>query len=216
MRLLALLITVVASLWPAPQATTKTFTITAHQFAFDISPSPFVVNEGDTVTLNMTSKDVLHGFTLPSFGVDVDLFPGKQVTKTFVANSAGTFAYACTQSSCGTGHVNMVGTFTVNALPPAPVVNSFVPASGPSAGGTIIAIAGSNFQNGATVVFGDVAAASLTVKSATSITATTPAHTPAIVAITVTNPDGQSVSAGTFTFAAPPGQGRRRAVRQHG
>ncbi len=220
MRILALLVTLVASLWPVPEATTKTFNITAHAgstasaFGFDVSPSPFVVNQGDTVTLNITSVDVLHGFILPDYGVNVDLIPGKTVTKTFVATTAGAFPYACTQPSCGVGHTNMVGTMTVVVA--APTVASITPNAGPAAGGTVVAISGTNFQSGATVTFGDAPAASVTVNSDTTITATAPAHASAIVTITVTNPDGQSVSAGSFTFAAPSGKGRRRAVKQHG
>ncbi len=216
MRIVALLVTLLASLWPVPNTTTKAFTITAHQFAFDVSPSPFVVNQGDTVTLNITSTDVLHGFILPDYGVNVDLIPDKTVTKTFVATTPGTFLYACTHPECGSGHTNMVGNLTVNAQAPAPTVASVTPNAGPAAGGTVVTISGTNFQSGATVTFGDAAAASATVNSPSSITATAPAHAPAIVTITVTNPDGQSVGAGTFTFAAPPGKGRRRAVKQHG
>ena len=167
-------------MWPAPAATTRSFTIVAHagskasQFGFDITPSPFVANEGDTVTLNISSNDVVHGFQLGDFGVNVDLIPGKPVTKTFVANSAGSFTYFCTQPSCGTGHTNMVGTFIVNAAPPAPAVTSLSPAAGPVTGGTVVTITGTNFQNGATVTFGDAAAASVTVTSATRITAIAP------------------------------------------
>jgi len=201
MRFLVILVTLFASMWPEPQATTKTFNITAHQFAFDISPSPFVVNAGDTVTLNMTSRDVIHGFFMPDWGVNVDLVPGKTVTKTFVANAAGSFTYQCSVSTCGSGHTSMVGTFIVNAAPPAPTVTSFTPANGPAAGGTVVTITGTNFQSGATVMFGDAAAASVTINSATSISATAPAHASGGVTIVVTNPDGQSATAGTFTFA---------------
>ena len=59
----------------------------------------------------------------------------------------------------------------------APTVTSVSPSSGTSAGGTTITItiSGTNFVSGATVTVGGVAATSVSVVSATSITATTPA-----------------------------------------
>jgi hypothetical protein len=51
------------------------------------------------------------------------------------------------------------------------------------------------------VKFGTAAATSVSVASATSITAITPAHNPATVIVTVTNPNGKSGKlAGAFTY----------------
>lgn len=218
MRILALLVTLFASVWPAPQATTRSFAIVAHRFSYDITPSPFVVNQGDTVTLDITSSDVEHGFALdgyPTVNFN-NILPGKHTTVTFVANTPGTFTYQCT-FFCGSGHSNMNGVFTVTAAAAAPTIASFAPSSGPAAGGTVVAITGTNFQNGATVQFGSAAAVSVTVNTATSISAIAPVHAAGAVTITVTNPDGQSAtSAGSYTYVAPAGHGKRRAVRQHG
>jgi plastocyanin len=217
MRGLALLAALVASVLPLqtqPAATTKAFTITAQQFTFKINPSPFVVNQGDTVTLDLTSIDVQHGFFLEGYGINVVLNPGQHITKTFVASTPGTFTYACTVV-CGAGHTDMNGTLIVNAPAASPAVSDFTPKSGPTAGGTVVAITGANFQNGATVAFGNAAAVSTTVNDATSISAIAPAHGAGNVTVTVTNPDGQTVTAGTYTYAAPTGHGKRRAV-SHG
>ncbi len=202
--LLSIAVLVVCSA-PAPRpAAVRTFNIVERQFTFAITPSPFVVNAGDTVTLNVSTSDVIHGFFLENYVPSTQIRPGSARSFTFTANTAGTFAYFCTESSCGSGHGLMVGTFIVNAAPLPPTISSFRPASGSTAGGTVVLIEGANFQNGATVKFGDVAAVATLVNDATSITATTPAHGVGEVSITVTNSDGQSaVSSVTYVYEVP-------------
>ena len=69
-------------------------------------------------------------------------------------------------------------------------VQSITPTSGPAAGGTSVTIAGSNFQQGATVAFDDKQATNIVVNAGgTQITATTPAHHPGVATILITNPD---------------------------
>lgn len=58
------------------------------------------------------------------------------------------------------------------------------------AGGETVTITGTNFQSGANVTFGGTAAASVTVNSSTSITATTPAKTAGDYDVVVTNSNG--------------------------
>jgi len=97
-----------------PQPSEKTFSINARQFAFAVSPSPFRVNVGDRVTLNLTSADVLHGFQMPGFVQPVSFRAGDLRTVTFVVTGApGNVTYFCTVSSCGSGHGDMVGTMVI-------------------------------------------------------------------------------------------------------
>ena len=184
---------------------TKSFSLTARQFTFDVSPAPFEVNQGDEVTLTITAADngvggSGHGFGMEHYvPVPAELHPGQTATITFTADAAGSFVYFCTRV-CGEGHDTMTGTFTVIEAP-APIIASFDPASGPAAGGTSVTIIGSRFANGASVRFGDTPAAGVVVAGPTQITATSPAHGPGEVNITVTNPDGASgTSSQTFTF----------------
>ncbi|MEY4173010.1 MAG: hypothetical protein RI900_175, partial [Actinomycetota bacterium] len=88
---------------------------------------------------------------------------------------------------------------------PPPVVTSVAPASGPTAGGTTVTLAGSNFTGATAVRFGGVAAASFTVTSSTSITAVTPAGAAGAVDVSVQGPSGTGVLQGGFTFVPPPG-----------
>lgn len=97
------------------------------------------------------------------------------------------------------------GGFTYTA---ALAVTAITPSSGPTTGGTSVTITGTNFQAGATVSLDDIACVNVVVVSSTSITCTTPAHTAAIVDVTVVNP-GSSVPATLpdafgYTTAPPP------------
>ncbi len=86
----------------------------------------------------------------------------------------------------------------------APALSNISPATGTTAGGTPVTLTGSGFAAGASVSFGGTAASSVTVASATSITATTPARAAGAVDVVVTNPDGQSGRLnGGFTYTAP-------------
>jgi len=204
---------------PAP-LDSKTFNITAQatngsqasSYQFTVSPSPFVVNQGDSVTLNITvpsgdksTGNVGHGFFLETYFENFNFIIAKGQTRSvsFVANQPGTFSYICTQSACGVGHTTMGGVFTVQAVQAAPpTITSISPSSGSPNGGTIVSITGTNFANGATVKFDTSNAISVTVNSSTSITATTPVHAAGTVTVTITNPDAQK-GTGTFTYVNP-------------
>lgn len=89
-------------------------------------------------------------------------------------------------------------------LDPAPVVTSVVANSGPAAGNTSVTVFGSNFQTGATVLFGG-ATGTITGITSTQIAVRTPAHAAGLVDVQVRNPDGQSGTlTGSFTFNAAP------------
>jgi cytochrome c oxidase subunit II len=92
----------------APQP--RTFRIEARQFAY--SPSELKVNPGDTVTIQLVSTDVVHGFYIDGYGVSVQADPGQTATVTFVANKPGSFRFRC-NVTCGAMHPFMIGKFTV-------------------------------------------------------------------------------------------------------
>ena len=88
----------------------KEFRMTAKQFAFD--PSTIEVNKGDKVRLIVTSTDVPHGISIPEYGINERLDPGKEVTIEFTADKEGTFTAFCSVF-CGSGHSNMKGKIVV-------------------------------------------------------------------------------------------------------
>ena len=80
----------------------------------------------------------------------------------------------------------------VPAPGPAPTVTSVAPQRGSTAGGTPVTITGTNFVTGATVLIGGVAATTVVVSNATTITATTGARVAGLVNVVVTNSDLQT------------------------
>jgi plastocyanin len=205
---------------PQPEAidplAAKAVSITARSFSF--TPSSFTVNQGDVVTLtiDVPSSDasaIGHGILMDTYiepGIDVPR--GQTKTRTFTATTPGTFAWVCTQPSCGNGHSSMFGQMIVNAVT-APSVSSVSPGSGTTAGGIVVTVTGANFSTSGTttVTFGGSAATNVNVASSTSITATTPAHALGTVDVVV-NTNGQSATAsGAFTYQTVPP--RHRAAK---
>jgi hypothetical protein len=87
----------------------------------------------------------------------------------------------------------------------APSLISVTPSSGTTGGGTVITLAGTDFDPNATVAIGGVQAKVATREGDTGITVTTPAHAPGPADVSVTNPDGQkSTSSGGFIYIKPP------------
>ena len=86
--------------------------------------------------------------------------------------------------------------------PPLPIVTGVSPSSGSTAGGTPVTITGTNFTGATVADFGTVAGTGLVVNSATSISITSPAEPAWQVDVTVTTPNGTSVTnpADLFTF----------------
>jgi nitrous-oxide reductase len=80
------------------------------------TPDRIEVNEGDEVTLHMTSletaEDQTHGFTIDMYNVNVSLEPGKHENVTFKADMPGVYPYYCTEF-CSALHLEMTGYFLV-------------------------------------------------------------------------------------------------------
>lgn len=96
------------SLWTEP--VTRDITMTADQFAYD--PSILRVNRGDQVRLNLKAADVVHGFYLDGYDLEVRVEPGLSQQVEFVADRAGKFRYRCSVS-CGSLHPFMIGELVV-------------------------------------------------------------------------------------------------------
>ncbi len=109
----------------APQD--RSFTITAHQYAYD--PSVIEVNKGDRVEIRLASTDVTHGFYLEGYDLDAKVRredptfwlrhpskPGEEYQPvqeiSFLANRAGKFRFRCSVT-CGYMHPFMNGVLVV-------------------------------------------------------------------------------------------------------
>jgi hypothetical protein len=153
--------------------------------------------------------DIIRGIPIGHAGVTGDN-PIVTVNFTVIGNSGAaalSFANASgayDTSGTGTNVLNVTGStgasYTITS--PSPSVSSVAPTSGSTSGGTVVTLTGSNFVNGATVSFGGVAGTAVSVKSATSLVATSPSHAAGVVDVVV-NQSGQSAAkAGAFTYNA--------------
>lgn len=95
---------------PELETQLREFDIIARRFEFE--PSTIMVNQGDTVKLNITSIDTVHGLAISEFGVNVTLPVGQTKTIEFVADKTGSFTMYCSVY-CGSDHLNMKGTLMV-------------------------------------------------------------------------------------------------------
>ena len=93
--------------------------------------------------------------------------------------------------------------FTYTAA--VPTVSSVVPNAGTVAGGTTVAITGTNFAAGqTTVTVGGLAATGVVVASGTALTAVTPAHAAGASDVVVTTPGGSATLTNGYTYVGAP------------
>jgi Carboxypeptidase regulatory-like domain/IPT/TIG domain/Dockerin type I domain len=113
---------------------------------------------------------------------------------TFTAGAAGTLTLDVTVVSGASCSDTGQASVAVTDAPPPVTITSVAPGSASRLGGTGITITGTGFLSGATVTVGGTAATNVVVVSATQITATTPAHAPGTVDVTVTNTDSTNAT----------------------
>jgi cytochrome c oxidase subunit 2 len=65
------------------------------------------------VLIHLTSKDVIHSFSLPHMRVKQDAIPGLTIPVWFVPNKSGEYEIACAQL-CGLSHYRMRGFVTID------------------------------------------------------------------------------------------------------
>ena len=173
------------------------FTYTSAPTVTGISPNTGPPSGSTSVTITGTN---FSGATAVRFGntaaASFTVNSATQITATSPAG-IGTVDVTVTTPG-GTSATNSADQFTYTS---APTVTGISPNTGPPSGGTSVTITGTNFSGATAVKFGNTAAASFTVNSATQITATSPAGI-GTVDVTVTTPGGTSAtnSADQFTY----------------
>lgn len=174
---------VVASIFPTGGTTSGGTTVVINGSGFE--PSVDVYFDGVLATVTASSATEITCTTPAGSAGDVDVR---------VLNPGGLF-------------IDAVDAYTYMVISD-PTLSAFTPTDGTTAGGTQVEINGSGFMAGATVTFDGVAAASVTVVSATRILATTPAASAGDATVRVQNPNGSGVVATTaYTFMTPSGGG---------
>ena len=84
--------------------------ISSKQWEFE--PSEIHVEQGQTVTLKITSTDISHGFALEEYNIYAFVTPGETVEITFTAHNVGIFEFFC-NVFCGEGHSKHRGNLIV-------------------------------------------------------------------------------------------------------
>jgi cytochrome c oxidase subunit II len=73
----------------------------------------FHVPQNKPIIVTLTSKDVIHSFSLNNARIKQDAIPGQSISMWFEAKQTGDFEIACAQL-CGLGHYRMKGYFIVD------------------------------------------------------------------------------------------------------
>jgi Protein of unknown function (DUF4038)/IPT/TIG domain/Putative collagen-binding domain of a collagenase len=149
--------------------------------------------------------------------------PDGDIAEDRTVTATGSYSATAPDSPSGPWIMQMIAFSTTSGGVRPPSVGSISPSSGPTAGGTAVTIAGTNFDPNATVTVGGTAALNIVVVSDNEITATTPPGTAGPASVTVTNPGtGSGSLANGFTYVPVPvlplkeGPNDRYLVDQHG
>ena len=79
---------------------------------YNIEPNPIRLKQGQPTTLEVSTADVQHGFSIQALNVDEPIQPGKPATIQVTPQQKGRFNVEC-DIVCGPGHDNMQGTILV-------------------------------------------------------------------------------------------------------
>lgn len=94
----------------AAVAKPRVIKVVAKKFAY--SPNRIEIKTGESVVLEFTALDFVHGFSLPDMNVRADLPPGQVTRVPLQPTTAGSFTFLC-DNFCGDGHEQMNGTIVV-------------------------------------------------------------------------------------------------------
>jgi len=167
-----------------------------------INPSAGPIAGNTLVTISGTN---LTGATTVTFGgtegTSVTVVSATQITVRTPAKAAGTAAVVVTTPG---GSTTEAFSYIYRD---APVISTIAPVSGPTIGGTVVTITGTNFAGVTGVTFGGVAGTNLSIDGGgTVITVTTPARPAGVQTVVVTSPGGTDTSSNTgtevFTYVA--------------
>jgi hypothetical protein len=168
-----------------------------------ISPAGGPLAGGTSVTI--TGTGFVSGATV-SFGGTAGVNATFVSATTMTANSPGPGTGTVDVTVTDTGGTSATSTADQFSYLNAATVTGISPAVGPLAGGTTVTITGTGFNGATAVNFGTGAGTKVTVVSATTIMATSPAETAGTVDVTVKGLGGLSAasSADKFNFLGVP------------
>lgn len=77
-----------------------------------ITSKELVVPVGERILVTITSRDVIHSFFVPAFGVKMDAVPGRTTTIAVTPTEVGGYRLQCAEL-CGLGHTRMTANVAV-------------------------------------------------------------------------------------------------------
>jgi IPT/TIG domain len=165
-----------------------------------ISPNTGLAGGGTSVIITGMGFVNVSAVSFGPNGASLTVNSTTQITATAPAGS-GTVDVTVT-TTAGTSPTSSADQYTYIAVP---MVTSVSPSVGRTAGGATVTIGGANLNGATAVSFGGVTA-TINTDSASSITATSPAHSSGTVDVTVTTLGGTSATSAAdhFTYFAPP------------
>jgi hypothetical protein len=170
-----------------------------------ISPNAGPLGGGNSITITGTNLNLatnVYFGTIPATSYLVN--SASQITATAPAQQAGPVDITVAANN-GTSVTSAADQFTYEG---PPTVTGVSPSSGPTTGGTLVTITGTNLLGASQIYFGATPAPLYSINSATQITVTAPPVSSAENAqITVTTPSGTSaiVPADQFTYIGSSG-----------
>ena len=81
---------------------------------FEYEPDKIMLRVGEPVLLELTSPEVLMGFSAYELGLRSDIPPGRVTPLRFTPSKPGNFEFSC-DVFCGSGHEEMSGVIIVSA-----------------------------------------------------------------------------------------------------
>ena len=180
--------------------------------AGDLALSVVMENSGTTSIPTLTLLNA-RGFAAQRSGGVATATSNALDFATMAVPSAGPVVFPTWKGTVSAGSLWVGASLALRADPPSgsvspalshtpPTVARISPSTGPGSGGTPVTITGTGFSSTATVSFGTTPASSVTVKSATELVATSPAHAAGRVDVVVKDATGTSAtsSADVFTY----------------
>ena len=96
----------------AAQPKPRVIPVVARKFSYE--PAEITLKLNEPVVFELTTVDVVMGFSVPDFGVRATILPGQKATLAMTPSKAGEFTFLC-DVFCGSGHESMEGTLRVVA-----------------------------------------------------------------------------------------------------
>jgi cytochrome c oxidase subunit 2 len=113
---LALVLAGVGTVCRSERGEVRRIAVVARKFAF--STTEILAHAGESITLELSSVDFVHGFALPELGVRVDVPPGRKVELSLPPLRVGRYSFLC-DNFCGEAHDKMTGALVVLPRPGA-------------------------------------------------------------------------------------------------